>query len=166
MRHKFSSIFPVFFLFFLFLNMCSVATAVTVNYTSAVGDWTTIDDKTGQALSIVKIYQNTDKGTLEGKVIQINPVLGQKVDDRCQACDGNTKNQPILGMQILWDMQQDKDDMTVWNNGRVLDPKSGSIYRAKMTLINNGCQLSLRGYVMVTWLGRSEVWQRANSECK
>jgi uncharacterized protein (DUF2147 family) len=129
---------------------------------SPVGFWNTVDDKTGDVLSVVQIYAETD-GSLSGKIIKIMPVLGQKTTDICKGCNGTQKNAPILGMKIMWGMMQTADDPLSFDSGRVLDPKSGNIYRGKMTLSADNDSLTLRGYVLMPMLGRSEIWTRTIS---
>lgn len=130
---------------------------------SAVGYWQTIDDKTGKALSVVKFYKESD-GTLSGIIDRILPVAGQNPKDRCVACEGDLHNKRILGLRIIYSMQPMGDGKYV--GGRALDPKSGSIYRARMTLVDNGCKLNLRGYIGIPLFGRTETWNRIKSkEC-
>lgn len=152
---KFLKIFGAAILLFS-VNQIIAATNLT-----PIGYWKTIDDKTLQVLSIVQIYAEKD-GSLSGKVVEIVPVLGQKSTDVCQMCKGRSHNQPIIGMQIIWGMMQDGVGSDTWVNGHVLDPKSGNIYSGKMTVLNNGQSLKLRGYVLMPMLGRSEIWQRTD----
>jgi uncharacterized protein (DUF2147 family) len=42
----------------------------------------------------------------------------------------------------------------------ILDPLSGKVYRAKARLSPDGRRLSMRGYVGVSMLGRSQSWFR------
>jgi uncharacterized protein (DUF2147 family) len=131
---------------------------------SATGYWQTVDDKTGKVLSVVKIYKAED-GTLAGNVNKILPVFGQSPKDVCKECDGPLQNKPILGMRIIWNMQA--DDATTWVGGRVLDPKSGKVYRGRMTITDNGCKLNLRGYIGLPIIGRTETWLRTETKaCK
>ena len=156
-KNLFSVLILTFFTFTTF--------ALRANLQSAQGKWTTIDDKTGKALSVVHIYKNKKTGMLEGKVVTINPILGQKSSDKCKKCKGDRHNKPILGMYIMWNMQPLKK--YIWGKGRVLDPKSGHIYRGKMTLVDNGCKLNLRGYIGIPLFGRTETWHRAGvKKCK
>ena len=48
-----------------------------------------------------------------------------------------------------------------WSGGQVLDPETGKIYRASITLEDGGKKLRLHGYFLVTLLGRTEHWWRA-----
>ena len=150
------------FLMVLLLAVRGHVFAEPTMLTTPVGYWNTVDDKTGQILSVVQIYQEKD-GSLSGKIVRIYPVLGQKTTDLCKECDGGLKDQPILGMKVMWAMLPDTSTPMVWNYGHLLDPKSGNIYSGKMTLANDGQSLVLRGYVIMPLLGRSETWQRTNA---
>jgi uncharacterized protein (DUF2147 family) len=160
MNTKILKVFTVLILSFS-VNQISVATNLIPADLTPIGYWKTIDDKTSAVLSIVQIYAEKD-GSLSGKVVEIMPVLGQKKTDACQACKGSLHNQPILGMEIMWGMKQDTPTSDTWVDGHVLDPKSGSVYSGKMTMLNDGQQLKLRGYVLMPMLGRSEIWQRTD----
>jgi uncharacterized protein (DUF2147 family) len=63
-----------------------------------------------------------------------------------------------VGLPVLWGFGQDGSQ---WSGGQVLDPESGKIYRASLTLEKGGKTLRLRGYFLVPMLGRTEHWQRA-----
>lgn len=46
-----------------------------------------------------------------------------------------------------------------WKNGRIYDPNSGKTYKCKLTLIDQNT-LELRGYIGISFLGRTETWTR------
>ncbi len=48
-------------------------------------------------------------------------------------------------------------------NGKVVDAKSGGVYKGKANVSKNGRRLNMRGYVGVSLLGRSNVWVRSDS---
>ncbi len=128
------------------------------NMNSAIGYWKTVDDKTGQILSVVQIYPGGD--SLYGKIVKIYPVLGQKTTDLCVKCRGGLLNKPMLGLQIMSGMVP--ISANAWGRGRVLDPKSGSVYSGSMKLIDNGQKLRLRGFVGISLFGRTETWLRTD----
>ncbi|MDI9240340.1 DUF2147 domain-containing protein [Lysobacter sp. LF1] len=120
-----------------------------------VGTWTTIDDKTDKPKSVVEIYQAKD-GSLAGRVNEIlqsdrgpNPV--------CDKCSGDRKDKPVKGMVILWGIRQDGES---WEGGKILDPASGKVYSVRVTPIEGGKKLEVRGYIGFSMLGRNQVWVR------
>ncbi|KTD30193.1 MULTISPECIES: DUF2147 domain-containing protein [Legionella] len=119
---------------------------------SPVGTWTTIDDKTGQKRAIVHISES--KGMLTGTIADVFPQPGDT--GLCEKCPGQFQGKPVKGLTFVWGLK-DKGD-GVWDGGQILDPKSGKIYRAKMTLEGN--KLYVRGYIGVSALGRTQVWVR------
>ena len=116
------------------------------------GRWKTIDDATGNAKSIVEISRASD-GSLQGTVVEIlqsdsgpNPV--------CDECSGERKDQPIEGMTILWDLEQDGDE---WSGGTILDPANGKTYRSKAQMLEDD-RLGVSG--CIAFFCREQVWQR------
>lgn len=125
--------------------------------TSPVGFWRTIDDETGQPKSVVQIYE--EDGSLYGDVVEIldageDAPRNEAGEIICEVCDGARKDQPVEGMNILWDLEQDGDE---WNGGRILDPENGKTYKVKMWLEEGG--LMVRGYIGFSLLGRSQQWE-------
>lgn len=121
---------------------------------SPIGSWKTIDDKTGKVKSIVEI--SDQGGKLVGKVAQILQ-SDKGPNPTCDACSGDRKDKPVLGMTIMWDVKQDGD---VWDGGSILDPNNGKTYSVKLTLIENGSKLQVRGFLGFSWLGRTQIWER------
>jgi len=122
--------------------------------TTPAGTWKTIDDKTGQAKSIIEITEQN--GELTGKVKQVLQ-SDQGPNPICKECEGERKDQPVTGMTILWGMKKDGDE---WKGGNILDPKNGKTYGCKMHLTDGGQKLEVRGFVGFSLLGRTQTWER------
>lgn len=119
-----------------------------------IGRWKTVDDKTGEAKSVVEIF--ADGAEIKGRIVElINP---QEPDPKCTKCEGAKKDQPVQGMEIIWGMK--KKSSEEWAGGNILDPKNGKTYSAKMTLQDAGRKLEVRGFLGISLLGRSQTWHR------
>ena len=118
-----------------------------------VGSWKTIDDSTGEAKSIVRIYKGTD-GKYYGKIEK----LFQNSDGKCDKCKGENKDKPILGMVIITDMKENGDKL---DGGFILDPANGKKYYASISYESDG-RLKLRGSLdRFGGLGRNQFWVKA-----
>ena len=121
---------------------------------SVVGKWKTIDDETGEAKSIVEIYQKN--GKIYGKVIDIFDA--SKRNGLCEKCKGSRKNKPVLGMQIIDGLTKDDDE---YSDGKILDPEKGKEYKCKIWLdSSNKNKLYVRGYVAFFY--RTQNWYRVH----
>jgi len=98
-------------------------------------------------------------GSYEGQIVKIFPKPGQPDPSqwRCTNCQGELKNAPVLGITFIKGMQ--RHGLT-YENGTILDPRDGSLYSARMELSPDGYQLTVRGYLVTSLLGQSQVWQR------
>ncbi|WP_233863567.1 DUF2147 domain-containing protein [Paraburkholderia adhaesiva] len=131
------------------------AIAAHAQTTTPVGVWHTIDDQTGKPKAVVQISDDGN-GQLSGKVVNgLDP--NAKPDRKCTACTDERKDQPIIGMTIIDGMQKTGDG---WDNGHILDPENGKVYRCKMHLEDGGKKLVVRGYLGISLLGRSQTWTR------
>lgn len=122
-----------------------------VAQSTPVGIWKTIDDETGDAKSHVEIFQKD--GKLHAKVVKL---LQSDPDTVCDKCPGDKKDQPIVGMEILWDLEPYDD---YWSYGQILDPNNGKTYKASLYL-EEADKVTVRGYVGFSLLGRSQNWFR------
>ncbi len=121
----------------------------------AEGRWRTIDDKTGEASSIVAIVEAN--GHLEGKVERVFSPPAKRPDPVCDNCPADRKGKPIIGMTILWGLKRDGDG---YSGGSVFDPDNGKTYRCKLRVIDGGRKLELRGFIGFSLLGRTQTWIR------
>ncbi len=122
---------------------------------SPAGVWKTIDDETGKPKSLVRITE--ENGVLTGKIDKLFRPADQDQNPKCTACDGARKDQPIIGMTILWGLKKDGNEYT---GGEILDPAKGKTYKSKLTLKDNGSKLDVRGYIGAPMFGRTQTWVR------
>jgi len=122
---------------------------------SPTGLWKTIDDHTGKPKSLVRITEN--HGEFTGKIEKLFRAPDQEQNPKCIKCEDERKDQPIIGMTIIAGMTGSGND---YAGGRILDPENGKTYKSKMTLLDGGKKLEVRGYIGVPMLGRSQTWVR------
>ncbi|MBC7751917.1 MAG: DUF2147 domain-containing protein [Candidatus Saccharibacteria bacterium] len=134
--------------------MSSMALAADVT-----GTWRSIDDKTGFAKSIIRI-EKTANGTYSGTIEKVLTHEGYIPKKICVNCPAPFTDKPIEGLNIIWGLVTTPSASGVYDQGKILDPLSGKIYRAKLTLGANGQTLNVRGYIGFSMFGRSQVWQR------
>jgi uncharacterized protein (DUF2147 family) len=122
---------------------------------SPIGRWKTFDEKTGKAKSIVRISE--ENGKLQGKIETLFREPGQDPDPVCDVCPEGKRGQKKRGMIILWDLTRNGE---WWEGGRILDPANGKVYRCRMRTLESGHKLQVRGFIGVSMMGRSQVWER------
>ena len=137
------------------LAHCELVNAQRPNVYTPVGRWKTVDDVTGKANSVVRIWE--DDGKLYGRVEKLIDGDPNDPDPRCIRCSGNLKDQRLVGLRILWDLTPDGNR---WTGGEILDPDTGRIYKCTITLDNGGRRLKVRGFIGFSLLGRTEYWLR------
>jgi len=124
---------------------------------SPVGLWRSIDDESKQPKAEIRITQTASAG-LSGVVeraLQNNP----NTDPNCNLCTDDRKDKPKIGMEIIRGGQQG-DGKAVWEGGKILDPENGKNYSLRLTPIDGGKKLEVRGYIGAPMLGRSQTWIR------
>jgi len=134
---------------FTFISMSAMSSDIT-------GKWKSIDDETGEARSVIEIW--FDGKRYQGKIVKlINPDVPNPL---CNECSGKLYNQPIIGMQIITDA---KKSGSKYKKGDILDPSNGKSYSLVMELENDN-ELKVRGFVGFALIGRTQIWQRAESD--
>jgi uncharacterized protein (DUF2147 family) len=118
---------------------------------SILGDWKTVDDKTGEKRSVVTIYKGSD-GLYYGKISKM--LMYTDLDLKCDQCKDEDHNKPIVGLVIIRGMKAENGELV---GGKVLDPESGKFYYGKIYLKNG--KLVLRGSLDKRgFLGRNQEW--------
>ncbi|MDB5920335.1 MAG: hypothetical protein JWR40_4569 [Massilia sp.] len=122
---------------------------------SPVGLWKNIDDVSGKPKALIRISDN--KGELEGRIEKLFRPADQDQNPKCNLCEGANKDQPVIGMLFMSGLKKSGDEYT---GGQILDPDNGKVYKSKLTLVEGGKKVNVRGYIGVPMLGRSQVWVR------
>ena len=136
--------------FFAALLLLSMSASAQIS--NILGDWKTVDDKTGEQRSVVTIYKGSD-GLYYGK---ISKMLMYGSDLRCEACKDEDHNAPIEGLVIIRGMKAEDGQLV---GGKVLDPESGKFYYGK--IYRKDGKLVLRGSLDKRgFLGRNQTWIR------
>ena len=133
-----------------FFILFTVSPVFLIGQAEILGTWKTIDDVDGQASSHVK-FESRD-GKIYGKVVKLLEVADDVV---CELCEGEKKNQPVLGLEIVTDMKKSGNS---YKGGRILDPENGKTYKCRMKLVDG--VLEVRGYIGFVALGRTQKWYR------
>ena len=123
--------------------------------TSPTGLWKNIDDATGKPRALIRIAAT--ERTLQGRIERVFLAPGESPDPKCVKCEGANRNAPVVGLVILSGLRKDGDE---YIDGQILDPDNGSTYRSNVKLLEGGRKLSVRGYIGMPMLGRSQVWVR------
>jgi len=121
---------------------------------SPVGQWHTLDEKTGELKSMVIIFEQ--QGVVKGRV---EKVLRKDADPaaKCDKCSDDRKNQPVVGLEIIRGAKK-ASGKNVWEDGEILDPENGKTYSLRLTPIENGAKLEVRGSFGP--IGRTQTWVR------
>ncbi len=120
------------------MAMCAMVAQAS---SDVVGLWTTIDDETKEAKSVVQIYEY--QGKIYGRVVEL-------LKDK--SAKAKIKGSPaVLGLDIIWDLEKDGDS---YSGGEVLDPTKGKVYGCEIW--RDGKNLIVRG--KIAFLGRNQTW--------
>jgi uncharacterized protein (DUF2147 family) len=136
--------------------------ALTLSATSAfaqmspVGLWKTISDKDGTTESEVRIVETA--GVLSGKIERALRA-DSKPDEKCVECKDDRKNQPIVGLEIIRGAKK-AEGKDVWEGGSVVRPSTGQVYKLKLTPLDGGKKLEVRGFIGISLFGESQTWVR------
>jgi uncharacterized protein (DUF2147 family) len=124
---------------------------------SAVGLWEQVDEKTNQPESWFSIAEKD--GIYTGKIVKMFVKPGDPPPEswRCTKCEGDEKNATVLGLALIKNMKREGLN---YQDGTIMDPRDGTVYRALMRLSPDGKKLEVRGYFGLAIAGRSQYWNR------
>jgi uncharacterized protein (DUF2147 family) len=130
------------------------AQPVSAQEPSAAGLWQQVDD----AGKISGWFIVTDhNGTFEGSIAKMFMKPGEPPDPHCDKCEGDQKGAPWLGLTIIKGMERKGLD---YEKGSIMDPRNGNVWHAEMHLSQDGQDLTVRGYLGVSFLGMNQYWKR------
>lgn len=117
----------------------------------------TFNEATGAPLSVVQIYQNSHTNAWERKIDSVILQPNQGENPICIGCPGDFEDEPVIGMQFLWNFQRSRDE---WTYGKSLDPESGNVYNSKIWFENDR-EIKVRGYGgPFDLFYRTQTWRR------
>ena len=118
-----------------------------------VGVWRSIDDKTEQPKAEIRISADAN-GVLSGVV---EKALAPSAEPNCELCTDDRKGKPKLGMEIIRGAKK-TDGAVLWEGGKILDPENGKEYNLRLTPLDGGKKLEVRGYIAFFY--RNQTWIR------
>jgi uncharacterized protein (DUF2147 family) len=133
--------------------LLAAASFSAIAQTTPEGLWRSIDDDTGKPKAEIRIVAGGE-GVLAGKIEK--SLIGSK-EPLCTACADERKDKPKVGMEIIRGAKKSATEM-LWEGGNILDPENGKVYTLRMTPIEDGKKLQVRGYIGPFY--RTQVWQR------
>ncbi|MEA1786885.1 DUF2147 domain-containing protein [Arenibacter sp. GZD96] len=120
---------------------------------SILGQWKTVDDRHNLEKAVIEVYK--ENGNYHGKVIKI--LEKGKTEATCEKCSDERKGQPILGMKIIENLQENGKGQ--YKGNTLFDPEQAMTFKCKIWLNpDNPNELKVRGYLALFY--RTQTWIR------
>jgi uncharacterized protein (DUF2147 family) len=136
---------------------------------SVEGYWKSIDEKTGKVTAAWHIYQENNK--LYGVIVTVPNQTDSKIAIACKSAykdfpvAGDVSKMTVVNTPFIFGLTRKTAGQ--WENGNIIDPKDGKIYKCKITFhaADNAKfktdMLEMRGEIGLG-IGRSQYWERTN----
>lgn len=122
-----------------------------------VGFWKSINEKTGQAQSVIAVYPY--EGKYYGRIIGTfndQGVMKETIYSPKERAPGVIGNPYYCGLDIIWGLENKGKKY----KGEILDPEKGKVYNAELWVNDDG-NLVVRGKLFI--FGRSQIWRPTTS---
>jgi uncharacterized protein (DUF2147 family) len=131
------------------------AKALSFDHQTAAGFWEQVGD---DGFVGAWFYFTEKKGLYEGRVVKtFKKPDAPEYSDICEKCEGDQKGAPMIGLTIVKGMKRDGHH---YDGGTIMDPRDGSAWHAQMDVSDDGEKLSVRGYLGISLIGQTQVWNR------
>jgi len=121
---------------------------------TAAGLWQQVNNA-GQSEGWFLIVEHN--GVYEGVIAKMFLKPGEDPNALCTRCTDDRKDKPWLGLPLIRGMRQQGLN---YEDGNILDPRDGTVYRALMRLSPDGQTLTVRGFLGFALFGQDQTWKR------
>jgi uncharacterized protein (DUF2147 family) len=97
-------------------------------------------------------------GKYNGKIVWLQEPNGKDGKPKIDRHNPNPakRTQPVMGMVMLRGFAFDEGE---WTGGHIYNPQDGKEYKAHIKM-NNTNEITVRGYVGISLIGKSDTWKR------